>query len=170
MFVISIKDVLRVHWVWVCYNERWKNPPLASLRIRWVLLCFQDMSGVQVERVKQHRVLILNPWLLLSGLQALCPVVVTALWGHPHNPAVAVSFSMCHFWCSPWPRRGSEGHPHPQGCAQPELYELWPITYVLPQEFTFWRTSLLPKQPSPKMLLSHPCPSPVLSQGSCRAV
>lgn len=44
-----------------------------------MFLCFQDMSGVQVEGVKQHRVLILNPWLLLSGLQALCPVVVTAL-------------------------------------------------------------------------------------------
>lgn len=52
-----------------------KNSPLASLRIRYVLLCFQDMTGVQ--GVKQHRVLILNPWLLLSELKILCPAVVT---------------------------------------------------------------------------------------------
>lgn len=154
MFVISTKDTSRVSWVWVCHNESWKKFSLGLIKdqICASVLPGHDWgAGGKIASCAHPESLAAAFW-AQDFVSCCCH---SALWRHLHNPVVAVSSAMFH--CPPSTKGGSVGHPHPQGCAQPELYELCPSPTHCP---TFWRTPLLPKQSSPQNTAELPMPEP----------
>lgn len=167
MFVISTKDTLRVSWVWVCHNESWKKFSLGLIKdqICASVLPGHDWgAGGKIASCAHPESLAAAFW--AQDFASCC--CHSALWRHLYNPVVAVSSAMFH--CPPSTKGGSVGHPHPQGCAQPELYELCPSPTHCPSNPLSEGLPCFPSSPLPKILLSCPCPSPVLSQGSRRAI
>lgn len=152
--MISTKDTSRVSWVWVCHNESWKKFSLGLIKdqICASVLPGHDWGAGGKTASCAHPESLAAAFWAQDFVSCCCH---SALWRHLHNPVVAVSSAMFH--CPPSTKGGSVGHPHPQGCAQPELYELCPSPTHCP---TFWRTPLLPKQSSPQNTAELPMPEP----------
>lgn len=167
MFVISTKDTSRVSWVWVCHNESWKKFSLGLIKdqICASVLPGHDWGAGGKTASCAHPESLAAAFWAQDFASCCCH---SALWRHLYNPVVAVSSAMFH--CPPSTKGGSVGHPHPQGCAQPELYELCPSPTHCPSNPLSEGLPCFPSSPLPKILLSCPCPSPVLSQGSHRAI